>query len=160
MRLCEHLHVWRQGCCSLNFFPGKARWSCLSSRSGTARHHDQDCHRATRVVHGWHLFGRSTVQKSQRMQGRWRVLHVCIVVYHSYLYLTLYLTLPWRHMSREKPDARTISRCLCDHATTCIVCGAATTAAPRREVRISDCAMLGHSSGKGIHCGFPLPCLM
>lgn len=66
---------------SLNFSPGKARWA--SFRVLEPHVTATKIHRATRVVaRVWHLLGRSFVRlyKSEHMQGRRRVQHVCIVV--------------------------------------------------------------------------------
>jgi hypothetical protein len=61
MRLCEHLHVQRQGGGGLDFSPGKARWA--SFRVLEPHVTATKIHRATRVVaRVWHLLGRSFVR--------------------------------------------------------------------------------------------------
>jgi hypothetical protein len=70
MRLCEHLHVQRQG----GWFRLLSREGPMGvfSRSGTARHRDQDSPRHTRrrkgVASPW-AFVRSTVQKASICRG-------------------------------------------------------------------------------------------
>jgi hypothetical protein len=76
MRLCEHLHVQRQGA-RLNFSPGKARWA--SFRVLEPHVTATKIHRATRVVaRVWHLFARSfdcTKASICRGDGACRCLH-------------------------------------------------------------------------------------
>ena len=79
MRLCEHLHVPRQG--------GRFKLFCregpmgVFSRSGTARHSDQDSPRAPHASsQGCGIRSFDCTKASMPMQGRRRVQHVCIVV--------------------------------------------------------------------------------
>ena len=138
MRLCEHLHVQRQGC-QFKLLSREGPMGVFS-RSGTARHRVQDSPRHTRrrkgVASPW-AFVRSTVQKRAYAGATARA--ACL---HRGQSLIFTLTIPWRHMSTEnlmlEPSR---DACVTPNPPLSTVMYAAAAAAPRRETRLFDCAM-------------------
>ena len=163
MRLCEHLHVQRQGC-QFKLLSREGPMG-LFSRSGTARHRDQDSPRHTRrrkgVASPW-AFVRSTVQKRAYAGATARA--ACL---HRGQSLIFTLTIPWRHMSTENLMLeRSRDACVTPNPPLSMVMyygmlqlQLQLLLGEKSDCLIAPCSMLGHCSGYLFHCGFPLPCL-
>ena len=124
---------------SLNFSPGKARWASfrvLEPHVTATKIPPRHTRRRKGVASPW-AFVRSTVQKRAYAGATARA--ACL---HRGQSLIFTLTIPWRHMSTEnlmlEPSR---DACVTPNPPLSMVMYAAAAAAPRREIRLFDCAM-------------------
>lgn len=125
-----------------------------SFREGPSRHvlephvtHDQDSPRHMRVARAWHPLRRSTLHR-RPYAGAMAHAARCTSL------LSLSLTITLRH-ARSQPDARLIFGDCATHFAALILFG-------KKSDRCDVCLRHpdGHRGGKGIHSGFPPPCVM